>query len=84
MRFFLFYLPDKNGLVEIKGCLKTYYRVNYFFPVLKPFLNDTVFYVKLSWRFSGPKIKVTWLIAEKCGTNMQMNNFKLLSKFYVL
>ena len=30
-----------------------------FFAVLKPWLNETAFYIKLSGRFSGPKTKVT-------------------------
>ena len=42
-----------------------------FFAVLRPFLNETTFYAKPSTRF-----------ASKFGTNMQLSNLKLLSKFY--
>ena len=54
-----------------------------FFAVLKPFLTETAFYAKLAGRFSGSKIEVTWSIAPKFGTNIQLINLKLLSKFHV-
>ena len=53
------------------------------FAVLKPFLTKTAFYAKLSGRFSGPKTKVTRLIASKFSTNILLTNRKLLSKFHV-
>ena len=56
-------MADKSGLVGIKGSLKTYNRVKYFFAVLKPFLIETAFDAKLSGRFSGPKTNITRLIA---------------------
>ena len=43
----------KSGLIRMKGNLKTYNPVKYFFAVLKPFLNETAFYAKLSERFLG-------------------------------
>ena len=49
----------KSGLVEMKGYLKTYNPVKYFFAVLKPFLTETAFYAKLLGRFSGSKTEVT-------------------------
>ena len=52
-------IAAKTGLVEMKKYLKTYYRVKYFFAVLKPFLNATAFYAKLSGRFSGPETEET-------------------------
>ena len=76
-------IAAKTGLVEMKKYLKTYYRVKYFFAVLKPFLNATAFYAKLSARFSGPETEKTWLIASKFGTSIQLINLKLLSKFHV-
>ena len=54
-----------------------------FFAVLKPFLTETVFYVKLAGRFLGSKTEITWPIASKLCTNMQLINLKLLSKFHV-
>ena len=54
-----------------------------FFAVLKLFLTETAFYVKLSRRFSGFKTKVMRPIASKFGTNLQLINLKLLSKFHV-
>ena len=54
-----------------------------FSAVLKPFLTETAFYAKLAGRFSGSKTEVTWPIASKFGTNIQLNNLKLLSKFHV-
>ena len=54
-----------------------------FFAVLEQFLNETAFYAKLSRRFLGFKTKVPGPIASKFGTNMQINNLKLLSKFHV-
>ena len=54
-----------------------------FFAVLKPFLIETAFYAKLSGRLSGPKTEVTRPIASKFGTNKQLINLKLLSKFHV-
>ena len=59
------------------------YPCKIFFAVLKPFLNETVLYAKVSGQFSGPKTKVTGPIASKFGTNMQIFNLKLLSKFNV-
>ena len=47
-----------------------------------PFLNETAFYAKLLGRFSGRKTKVTRSIASKFGTNIQLINLKLLSKFH--
>ena len=49
----------KSGLVGMKGYLKTYNRVKYFLPYLKPFLTEAAFYAKLAVRFSGSKTKVT-------------------------
>ena len=49
----------QTGLVGMKGHLKTYYHVKYFFAVLKPFLTETAFYAKLAGRFSGSKTKIT-------------------------
>ena len=54
-----------------------------FFAVLKPFLTETAFYAELAGRFSGFKSKVTRPIASKFGTNIQLINLKLLSKFHV-
>ena len=49
----------KSGLVVMKVYLKTYNHMKYFFAVLKPFLTETAFYAKLSWRYSGSKTKFT-------------------------
>ena len=54
-----------------------------FFAVLKPFLTEIAFYAKLAGQFSGSKTEVTWPIASKFGTNIQLINLKLLSKFHV-
>ena len=62
----------------MNGYLKTYNRVKYFLLYLSRLLNETAFYAKLSGRFLGNEIEVTWLIALICSTNMQMNNLKLL------
>ena len=69
----------------MKEYLKTYNRepCEIFFAALEPFLPEAAFYANLSGRFLGPKTKVMWLIASKFGTNMQLNNLKLLSKFHV-
>ena len=48
-----------------------------------PFLTEISFYAKLLGRISGPKTKVTRPIASKFGTNIQLINLKLLSKFHV-
>ena len=53
------------------------------FAALKPFLTETAFYAKLAGQFSGFKTVVTKPIASKCGTNIQLINLKLLSKFHV-
>ena len=53
-----------------------------FFAVFKPFLTETAFYAKLVGRFSGSKTEVTWPIASKLCTNIQLINLKLLSKFH--
>ena len=55
-----------------------------FFAILKLILNEIAFYAKLLGRFSGPKTKVTRLIASKFDTNMQLINLKLLPKFQVV
>ena len=47
-------IAAKSELVEIKKYLKKYNPV-----ILKPFLNETAFYGKLSGPFFGPKTKVT-------------------------
>ena len=53
-------IAAKSGLVGMKGYLRTYNLMKYFFPyLLEPFLTETAFYAKLSGRFSGPKTKVT-------------------------
>ena len=52
-------IATNNKLVGMKGYFITYNRVKYFFAVLKPFLNETAFYAKLSGWFLGPKTKVT-------------------------
>ena len=67
----------------MKGYLKTYNHVKYFFAVLKPFLNETAFYAKHEGRFFGSKINVTRSIASKFGANVQLFNLKLQSKFQV-
>ena len=36
-------IAAKSGLVGMKGYLKTYNHVKYFFAVLKPFLTETAF-----------------------------------------
>ena len=46
-------------------------------------MKEIGFYVKLSWRFSGTKDEVTWLIASKFGLNKHLNNLRLLSRFHV-
>ena len=76
-------IAAKSGLIGIKGYLKTYNHMKYFLRYFKSFLTETAFYAKLAGRFSGPKIKVTWPIASKFGTNIQLINLKLLSKFHV-
>ena len=43
----------------------------------------TAFYAKLLSRFSSSKIEVRRLSASKFGTNIQLINLKLLSKFNV-
>ena len=48
-----------------------------------PFLTETAFYAKLAGRFSGSKTEVMRPIASKLCTNIQLINFKLLSKFHV-
>ena len=63
----------------MKGYLKTYNHVKYF-ALLKLFLNETS---NLRGGFSGSKTKVTRRIASKFGTNIQLINLKLLSKFHV-
>ena len=65
----------------MKGYLKTYNHIKYFFAVLKPFLIEPAFYAKLAGRFLGLKTKITGLIATKFGKNMKLINLKLLSKF---
>ena len=45
-------------------------------------MTETAFYAKLAGRFSGSKTKVTSPIASKFGTNIQLINLKLLSKFH--
>ena len=69
----------KSGLVGMEGYFKTYNRVKNFFAELKPFLIETAFYAKLLELLLGFETKVTQLIASKCGTNMQLINFKQLS-----
>ena len=73
---------DQKWVGRDKRYLKTYNRVNYFLPYVKPFLIETAFCAKLSKRFYGPKIKITGLIASKFDTNLQLINLKLLSKFH--
>ena len=46
-------------------------------------MTETAFYDKLTGRFSGSETKVARLIALKFRTNIQLINFKLLSKFHV-
>ena len=55
------FIAARRGLVGMKGYLKIYYRqrCEISLAVLKPFLNETVFYAKLAGRFSGSKTKVT-------------------------
>ena len=65
----------------MKGYLTTYGKR--FLPHIKPFLNETAFYAKLSGRCLGPKTKVGLLIDLKFRANMQLNNLKLLSKFHI-
>ena len=67
----------------MKGYLKTYNHMKYFLPYLSRFLTETAFYAKLAGRFSGSETKVARLIASKFRTNIQLINFKLLSKFHV-
>ena len=67
---------------RMKRYFKTYGHVEYFLPNLELFLNETAFYAKLAGQFSGPQIKVRQSIASKFGTNMQLFNLKMLSKFY--
>ena len=62
----------KSGLVGMKRFLQTYNHVRIFCAALKPFLNMTGFYVKLSGQFSGCKTEVTKLIASKFGTSIQL------------
>ena len=57
--------------------------MKYFLLYSKLFLTETAFYAKLEGRFLGPKTKVTKPIASKFGTNIQLINLKLLSKFPV-
>ena len=52
-------IAAKSGLVKIKGYLKTYNRVKYFFVVINPFLIETAFHAKIAWRFLDPKTTVT-------------------------
>ena len=52
-------IAAKRGLVGMKGYLKTYNHMKYFFAVLQPFLTETAFYAKLAGRISGSKTKVT-------------------------
>ena len=73
----------KSGLVGMKGYLKTYNHMKYFLPYLKPFLPETAFYAKLARQFSSSKTKVTRPIASTFGTNIQLINLKMLSKFHV-
>ena len=75
-------IAAKSGLFGTKWYLKTYNRLKYFLSYLSRFLNETAFYAKLSGRFLGPKTKARSLIASKFGTNMQISNLKLLSKFH--
>ena len=76
------FIAAKSGLVGMKGYFKTYNHMKYFLPVLKPFLIETAFYAKLAGRFLHSKTKVTSPIASKFGTNIQLINLKLLSKFH--
>ena len=76
-------IAAKSGLVGMKGYLETYNPMKYFFAVLTAFLTETAFYTKLAGRFSGSKTKVTRPIASKFSANIQLINFKLLSKFHV-
>ena len=53
-------IAAKSGLVGMKGYLETYnHNYEIFFAVLKPFLTEITFYVKLAGRFSGSKTEVT-------------------------
>ena len=61
--------------------LKTYKRMKYFLPYLTPFLSEIAFQAKLSGRLSCPETEVTWLVASKFDTNIQLINHKVLSKF---
>ena len=62
-------IAAKSGLVGMKGYLKTYNHMEYFFPYFKPFLTETAFYAQLAGRFSGSKTEVTWSITSKFGAN---------------
>ena len=73
----------KSGLVGMKGYLETYNHMKYFLPYLSRFWLRPLFNAKLAGRFSGSKTKVAWPIASKFGTNIQLINVKLLSKFHV-
>ena len=67
----------------MKGYLKQITMWNIFCRrLLEPFLNETAFYDKRLGGFSGSQTKSTSLIATKFGTNMQLINLKLLSKFH--
>ena len=79
----IYLIAAKSGLVGMKGYLETYNHTKYFLPYLSRFWLRRPYYAKLAGRFSGPKTKVTWLIASKFGTNIQLINLKLLSKFHV-
>ena len=49
----------KNGLVGMKGYLKTYIQpCETFVAALKLFLTETAFYAELSGWFSGPKTEI--------------------------
>ena len=78
-------IAAKSGSVGMKGYLETYNHMKYFLPYLSRFWLKPLFthYAKLAGRFSGSKTEVTWLIASKLCTNIQLINLKLLSKFHV-
>ena len=76
-------IAAKSGLIGIKGNLKKYNRVKCFMPYTQAVFKWNCFLRQTFGAVFGYKIKVTRLITAKCGTNMQMNNLKLQSKFIV-
>ena len=76
-------IAAKSGLVGMEGYVKAYNHMKYFLPYFSRFWLRLLFTPNLRGRFSGSKIEVTWPIASKLCTNIQLINLKLLSKFHV-